>query len=151
MTRTYNQMHRTDKYSEDGSTIWLVRPNDWLFVNELSSSGFEWTCIYFNFRFRTYFMQEVPWYSLNYRVPIHLKTRMWHDNNIQSNAPYISILRTQLNHLAGLTIWPVLPVWQNAWVFVYELSGSGFQSSASYLNFRFRASFEQGVPWHWRN
>ena len=26
------------------------------------------------------------------------------------------------------------PVWQNGWVFVYELSGCGFQSSCSHLN-----------------
>ena len=30
--------------------------------------------------------------------------------------------------------------------FVYELSGCGFESSCSHLNFRFRACFEQGVP-----
>ena len=39
-------------------------------------------------------------------------------------------------------------VWPNGWVFVYKLSGSGFESSCSYLNFRFGACFEQGVPWH---
>ena len=33
-------------------------------------------------------------------------------------------------------------------MFVYELSGFGFESSCSHLNFRFRACFEQGVPWH---
>ena len=33
-------------------------------------------------------------------------------------------------------------------MFVYELSGCGFASSCSNLNFRFRACFEQGVPWH---
>ena len=31
---------------------------------------------------------------------------------------------------------------------VYELSGCGFESSCSHLNFRFRACFEPGVPWH---
>ena len=41
-------------------------------------------------------------------------------------------------------IWPV---WLNGWVFVYELSGCGFESSCSHLNFRFCACFEQGVPW----
>ena len=40
------------------------------------------------------------------------------------------------------------PVWLNGWVFVYELSGCGFESRCSHLNFRFRACFEQGVPWH---
>ena len=42
-------------------------------------------------------------------------------------------------------IWPV---WPNGWVIVYEVSGFGFQSSCTHLNFRFRACFEQGVPWH---
>ena len=36
----------------------------------------------------------------------------------------------------------------NDWVFVYELSGCEFESSCSHLKFRFRACFEQGVPWH---
>ena len=47
-----------------------------------------------------------------------------------------------LNHFAT---WPV---WPNGSVFVYKLSGSGFESSCSHLNFRFRTCFEQGVPWH---
>ena len=33
-------------------------------------------------------------------------------------------------------------------MFIYELSGCGFESSCSHLNFRFRTCFEQGVPWH---
>ena len=37
-------------------------------------------------------------------------------------------------------IWPV---WLNGLVFVYELSGCGFESSCSHLNFRFHAYFEQ--------
>ena len=37
---------------------------------------------------------------------------------------------------------------QNGWVFVYELNGSGFESSSSHLNFRYSVCFEQGVPWH---
>ena len=49
---------------------------------------------------------------------------MWHDKNIQSNAPYRQVLTTQLNHLKR-------PVWLNGWVFVYELSGCGFESSCS--------------------
>ena len=39
-------------------------------------------------------------------------------------------------------------VWPNGWGFVYELSGCGFEPSCSHLNFRFRACFEQGIPWH---
>ena len=36
----------------------------------------------------------------------------------------------------------------NGSVFVYELSGCAFESSWNHLKFRFRACFEQGVPWH---
>ena len=46
---------------------------------------------------------------------------------------------------------PLSLVWWNGWVSVYELSGSGFESSCSHLNFRICAWFEQGVPWHSRN
>ena len=42
----------------------------------------------------------------------------------------------------------VWPVWLNGWVFVYELSGCGLESSCSHLNFRFRACLEQGIPCH---
>ena len=40
------------------------------------------------------------------------------------------------------------PNWLNGWVFVYELSSCGFKSHFSHLNLRYRACFEQGVPWH---
>ena len=39
-----------------------------------------------------------------------------------------------------------LAKWLNGWVFVYELSGCGFESSCSHLNFRF-CVFDQ-VPWY---
>ena len=120
--------------------FWL---NGRLFVYELSGCGFESFCSHLNFRFCTCFKQGVPWHSDNYRewihskmrmwhpwrsgnyrVWIHSETPMWHDKNIQSNAPYRQVLTTQLNHLKR-------PVWLNGWVFVYELSGCGFESSCS--------------------
>ena len=33
-------------------------------------------------------------------------------------------------------------------MFVYKLSGCGFESRCSDLNFRYRVTFESGVPWH---
>ena len=42
-------------------------------------------------------------------------------------------------------IWPA---WLKGWVFVYELSGCGFNSRCSPINIRYRACFEQGVPSH---
>ena len=88
MMRTYSQMHRTDKYSQHSSIIWPVWLNGWVFVYELNGCGFESSCSHLNFRFRACFEQEVPWHSGNYRVWIHSETRTWHDENIQSNAPY---------------------------------------------------------------
>ena len=41
---------------------------------------------------------------------------------------------------------PLRPVWPNCRVFVYELNGSGFESSCCHVNVRF--CFKQGVPWH---
>ena len=37
-------MHPTDKYSGHSSIIWSAWPNDWVFVYELSGSGFESSC-----------------------------------------------------------------------------------------------------------
>ena len=42
----------------------------------------------------------------------------------------------------------IMPLWPSDWVFIYELSGCGFESSCSHLNLRFCAYFEQRVPWH---
>ena len=50
-----------------------------------------------------------------------------------------------LNHLGQKKIRPVS---LNGWVFVYELSGCGLESRCCHWNFRYGASFEQGVPWH---
>ena len=55
------------------------------------------------------------------------------------------VLKRTLNHLNRLNTRLVLPNW---WVFVYKLSGSGFESSCSHLTFRFCACFEEGVSWH---
>ena len=40
------------------------------------------------------------------------------------------------------------PVWLKGWVFVYDLSGCGSESSCSHLNFKFRTCFEKGFPSH---
>ena len=77
------------------STIWLslpkwpVWPNGWVFVYELSGSGFETSCSHLNFRFRACFKQGVTWHSGHYRVWIHSETRTWHDKNIQTEHLWI--------------------------------------------------------------
>ena len=61
MTRTYSQMHHTDKYSEHSSIIRPVWPNGWVFVYELIGSGFKSSCSHLNFRLWACFEQGVPW------------------------------------------------------------------------------------------
>ena len=105
MTRTYSQMHHTDKYSQHSSIIWPVWRNDWVLVYKLSGYRFESSWRHLNCRFHARFEQVVSWHWGNYRVWIHSETRTWHDKNIQSIAPYRQVVTTQLNHLASLGIW----------------------------------------------
>ena len=84
MIRTYTQMHRTDKCSQQSLIIWPFWLNSWFFVYELSGCGFESRCSHLNFKLRACFEQAVPWYSGNYRAWIHSETGTWHDKNIQS-------------------------------------------------------------------
>ena len=44
MIITYNQMHRTYKYSQHSSIICPVWPNGWVFLYKLSGCGFESHC-----------------------------------------------------------------------------------------------------------
>ena len=71
MTRTYSQMHRTDKYSEQASIIFWICPNDWVFVQKLTGSWFESSCSHITFRFCACYEEGVPWQSGNHRVLVH--------------------------------------------------------------------------------
>ena len=50
MTRTYSQMHCTDKCwkQKHSSIIWPVWPNRWVFIYKLSGSAFESSCSHLN-------------------------------------------------------------------------------------------------------
>ena len=128
MIRTYSQIHHTYKYSEHSSIIWSLWPNDLVFVYKIIDYGFQSTCSPFNFRFRACYKQGISFHSGNYRVSIHSETHTWHDKNIQSNAS------TDKYSEHSSFIWPVC---SKGWVFVYEWSDSGFESTSSKLNFRF--------------
>ena len=77
----------------------LGQPIAWVFLYELSGSGFKSSCSHLNFKFRTCFKQGVPshsgncfeqavyWHSGNYKVWIYSERR-WHDKDIKSNAWY---------------------------------------------------------------
>ena len=58
---------------------------------------------------------------------------------------YSQMHRTDKYSQHSSIIWPV---WLSAWVLVHELSGCRFESRCSQLNFRYRACFEQEIPWH---
>ena len=79
------RMHRTDKYSQHSSIIWLVWLNHWVLDYELSGCEFEPRCCHLNFRYYACFDQGVPWHSDNYRVRIHSEKRTWHNKNIQAS------------------------------------------------------------------
>ena len=117
MIGRYIQMDRTDKYSQHSSIIWPVGINGWVFVYELSGCGFESRCTHLNFRFRACFEEGVPWHSGNYGVWIHSETHPWHDKNRQSNAPYRSVLTTQLYQLASWDKWLSVRLWTK-WLWV---------------------------------
>ena len=139
MIRIYSQLHRKDEYLENSSVIGSVWPNGWVLVYDLRCSGFEPSFSHSNCTLRASFEQRVPWHSGNYRVQTHSETCLWHDKSLQSihHAGKYSEKRS--------VIWSI---WPNCWLLVYGLSGSGFESSCSHLNFKLRAYFEQGVPWH---
>ena len=123
--RKCSQMHHTDKYSQHRSIIWPVWLNGWVFVSEQSGCGFEFSYSDLNFRYCTYSKQGVPWHSGNCRMCIHSDMHMWHNKKIQSIH-----WRGKWSEHNSFT-WPV---WINGWVFLYELSGYGFESHWSHIN-----------------
>ena len=98
MIITNSQMHRTDKYSQYSSSVWL---NGWVFVYELSGCGFESRCSHLNFRFCACFEQGVPWHPGNYRLWIHSETHAWHDNNMQ-----LRYLTLYTSYIQSLVVTP---------------------------------------------
>ena len=138
MIRRYSQTHRTDKYSQHSSVIWPVWLNGWVFVYELSGCRFGSSCNHLNFRFRAASRKEFLDIEATIKCRFTLKcvrdmirtySHMHRTDKYSQHNSIISVVRL------------------NGWVFVYELSGCEFESSCSHLNFRFCASFDQGVPW----
>ena len=70
----------------------------------------------------------------NCRVWIHSKTRMWHDNNIQSNSPYRYVLTTQFSHFASSAKSFRVRLWTKwLWVRILLLSLIEVLHSFSYV------------------
>ena len=118
-------MHHTDRYSQHSSVIWPVWPNSWVFVYKLSSCGFESRCCHLNFRYGDCFERGVSWHL----VKLQSTDSLWkliRDMIIT----YSQMHRTDRYSKHSSIIWPV---WPNGWVFVYELSGCGFESRCCHL------------------
>ena len=85
----FDCMHHTDKYWEHSSIIWPIWPNGWVFVYELSSSGFESSCSHLKTSdFAPALRKEFLDIQATIECGFTLNTRTWHHKNILSNAPY---------------------------------------------------------------
>ena len=65
------------------------------------------------------------------------ETCMWHDKNIQSNAPYRQVLTMQFNHLTNLAKWLSVHL-RMKWLWVR-------------VTLQSLTCSEQGAPWHLHN
>ena len=126
MILTHNQMHHTDKYSQQSSIIWPVWLNGWVFIYKLSGCGLESNYCQLNFIYGTCFEQGVPWHSGKIYCGFTLKLER--DMIIACNQMHHTDKYSQHSSI----IWPV---WLNSWVFIYELSGCGFKSCCCHLNY----------------
>ena len=79
------------------------------------------------------------------RIPVKVFMQLFKMTEL--SCEYLSAFDCKFLHVT-VQIRIIWSVWLNGWVFVYELSGCGFESRCSHLNFRFCACFELGVPWH---
>ena len=120
MVKTYNQMHPKDKYSKDSSIIWPFWPNGWVFVYELSGCGFESRCNHLIFRYGACFEQGVSCFDIQATVECGFTLKLVRD----MIKTYNQMCRTDKYSQHSSIMWPV---WPNGWVFVYELSGCGFE------------------------
>ena len=76
--RTYNQMHRTDKYSQHSSIIWPVWLNGWVFVYELNGCGFESSCSHLKVRYISQHLNNPSWFHINCRLSLcEVQYQVW--------------------------------------------------------------------------
>ena len=118
MIITYSHMHRTDKYSKLNEIIWSVWPNAWVLVYELSGCGFEFRCSHLNFIYVA--CLERGFLDIQANIEFGFTLKRVRDMIIT----YSQMHRTDKYSQHSSIIWPV---WLNGWVFVYELSGCGFE------------------------
>ena len=134
-------MYRTDKFWLLSSIICSVLSNGWVFVYELSGFRFQSHCTNLNFRYPPCLEHRVIWHFRNIECGFTVKRIR------DMIGTYSQMHRNYKYSQLSSIIWSV---WQNGWVFFYQLGGGGFQSNCTHLNFRYPACFEHKVPWHSR-
>ena len=108
--------------------IWPVWRHGWVFVLELSGCGFESHCNHLNFKYRSCFRQEFC--DIHATIECRFTLKYLHD----MTRTYSSMYHIDKYSHHSSIIWHD---WLNFWMFVYELSGCGFESRCSHLNFRY--------------
>ena len=84
---------------------------------------------------------QFHWSHSIYTTTGHTQHTHTATDQIQPTLPLV-ILNTDCHCLNSAHLHYHWSVWLNGWAFVYELSGCGFESHSSQLNFRYHASFE---------
>ena len=117
------------------SALWLAkkRPFNLLFWNA------KWTCIeievrcsHLKLRYRPYFEEFL---GIQTTIEYGFTLKRVRDMIRTHSQMHCTDKYSQHSSI----IWPV---WPNGWVFIYELSGCGFEARCSHLNFRCRPYFE---------
>ena len=132
MTRTYSQIHRIDKHSEHNSIIWLVWPHDWVFVYQLSGSGFESSCSHL----------KIPWWSsniyffLDYRFVWRQRFLKKFDRLLHKNVPVFSdndlFIFYSNNWLSFESLFSIKTV--KSWLFKKYLKGKKITGTVFYVS-----------------
>ena len=99
MIRTYSQMHRTHKYPQHSSIIWL---NCWVFVYELSVCGVESRCNAFAFSFSVFNSIQANVTCLYSTINVKIPLVLWYFRGIKKKIAWTGLtwnLQVQLLEL----------------------------------------------------
>ena len=107
-----------------------------MFVYELSGCGFKSRCSHLTFRYRACFEHQVLDIQATIECGFTLK-----------RVPDMIITYSPMHRTGKYSQYSsvIRQVWPNWRVVGSELSGCGFESRCSHLNFKYRASFKQRV------
>ena len=135
-------MYRAGKPSQHSWINWPIWLNGWVFLYELSSSGFEYRSSNLNFRFCAWFEEGFP------DIQATIDFGFWLKSIRDMIGTYSPMHHRDKYSQQSSIIWPIF---LNGWVFLDRKSGCRFQSRSRHLNFRFCACFKQWVLEHSQN